>query len=150
LTPLKLTSQVSVVLVALALAACGGGSSSSEGTNAKKFSGSEQDVAQVVDDLQSAAKDGDGQKICDDIFDASLKQSVTKAASGDCASAVVKPLKNTTFTVTGVTVKGNTAVARVNQSTGGKATIAFRKSGGDWKMTGSTPATKKAIPAPQK
>ena len=46
-------------------------------------------VEQVMSDLQSASRDGDGQRICSEIFTPKLSNSVTRSsATGSCASEV--------------------------------------------------------------
>jgi hypothetical protein len=148
-TPHRLSPPIIAVALALCLSACGGSDGSSDaGKNAKKYEGTKKDVAQVVDDLESAAHAGDGKKICNEIFDPVLQKSVNKA-SGDCESAVVKPLKNTTFTVDSVKVTGGNAQAQVSQSTGGQATFYLRNTGDTWRMTGATPKIKQAVPPPK-
>src|SRR4051812_16753398 len=68
---------------AIVLAGCGSGDKSSAGD----FQGEQKAVAQTVEDLQTAGRKGDADKICTDLLAASLVQTIRRA-SGECAKAV--------------------------------------------------------------
>src|SRR5687768_13741041 len=75
-----------VAIVVLALAGCGGGSGDDQpaGDTSSKSDNSTA-VKQVMADLQTASRAGDGKRICTQIFTPKLADSVTNsAASGSC------------------------------------------------------------------
>ena len=136
------TTAAALVIAAAsaALAGCGGGGSSNSG-NAARFSGAQKDVAKVVDDLQAAARAGDGAKICGEIFSDTLQRSV-ESASGDCEAAVNKSLHSPKegFVARTIDITGDRAVAVVDeQLTGRPTTMFFSKQGGQWRIDAVRP-----------
>jgi hypothetical protein len=118
-----------------ALAGCGG---TTEGPNAKNFSGGDQKkLAQVVDDLQSAARSGDTAKICKDIFIPRLSAEIAKLAKTTCRAKVGQELPhNETISLRQVAVTGATAVGTVTEQTGKITRLTFVKQSGQWKISG--------------
>lgn len=128
--------RIAVLLAAaLVLAACGQSESSS-----KKFSGEEQRVADLVEDIQSAGEKKDADKICNDYLARSLVDEV-KAAGSDCAAEMDKSIKDADdfeLDVQDVTVRGSTAQARVKGNAGKDdpvRTFSFVKERGQWRAT---------------
>jgi hypothetical protein len=63
------TGLAVALAVTAAVAGCGDSDSSDEPSgSAQGVSGEEQRVAQVIEDFEQAAKDGDNARICDEIF----------------------------------------------------------------------------------
>ena len=138
----------SVLLVAAhAVAGCAqGGTSATD--SAAKFSGAEKQIATTVEDLQTAAKDKNGAKICASLITIQLQQSVAKQSAGKgCSSAVDKAIKQTDpvdYIVKDVKITGDSATATV-QSKSDKDVVAteqwtLQKQAGRWKIS-STPAS---------
>src|SRR4051812_1612197 len=92
--PVRMPRAHSAALVVLALAAlltaCAPSSGSSD--SAGNFRGDQRAVATTVEDLESAAKDGDENRVCRDLLAAALARRL--AAQGGCAAAVDKAIKN--------------------------------------------------------
>jgi hypothetical protein len=131
------------LVVALAAAGCGQANKDS----ATKFSGEQRAVAQAVEDLQSAGRKGDAQKICTDLLAPALIEEI-RHASGDCAKVLDGALQDAdTFemTVEKVTVDGTRATAVVKSDAGKKDrtdTLELVREGRNWKIAslGGAPA----------
>ena len=129
---------VPLALATLVVAAGCAPQSSSKSKNTPKFQGAQKDVAQAVDDLESAANDGDSAKICTDIISAQFRQKL--AARGPCAAVVKKAIRDADTVSTKVDqvhINGDTATARVTYETGKKdrtGTIPLVREGGGWRI----------------
>jgi hypothetical protein len=124
-------SFVPLLLAAVLLTGC-------TQSTAPAFEGTEGAVAQVVDDLQTAGKRGDAEKICSQILSRSL---VTKldAPGTSCAKEIdqaIKDAEDFTLTVRDVTVTGDQATAKVQSGEDGPtATFRFSKEDNRWKAS---------------
>ena len=115
--PCRPSAVLALLALALPLAACA--PSSGSGNSAGDFRGDQRAVATTVEDLESAASDGDENRICRDLLAPGLVRAL--GAQGGCAAAVDKAIKNAdTFAVDvqSVRVAGNRATARVKFETG--------------------------------
>ena len=136
---MRCAALTTALVVALALVGCGGGTSNED--SAKDFSGEKQQVASIVEDLQSAAEDSDERAICD-LLTGELRDAETKGAgAATCRAALEKALKDTDqsdLTVKSVTIDGDeaSAVVRAKLSDGDhrEETIALRKVGAAWRI----------------
>ena len=128
------------LVVALALAGCGGGGTSNDDSS-EDFTGEKQAVASIVEDLQSAAEDSDEQEICD-LLTGELRDAVTKGSgAASCRAGLEKALKDTDqsdLTVKSIAIDGDeaTAVVRAKLSDDGSRdeTIELRKLGAAWRI----------------
>ena len=123
-----------VLALVLPLAACGATTTSSK----SKFTGEQEKVAAVVDDLAAAGRSGDADKICSDIL---AKELVTelKSAGGDCVSEIKSAIDDASdydLKVDSVKVNGNSATAVVRQGAkGAPTTYTFVKEDGGWRAS---------------
>lgn len=106
---------------------------------------SDQDaVEQVMSDLQVASREGDGERICNQIFTPKLSNSVTKnSASGSCAAEVKDKLfsPETKIEVRNVDVPDDVnATATVKEANGNTSTVFLVKQSGRWRIRSVTPA----------
>jgi predicted lipid-binding transport protein (Tim44 family) len=120
-----MTPRPSAAFAAVAVAALAAGcqpQSSTRGDSAGKFRGDQRLVAQTVEDLQSAAGDGDGAKICRDLLSRALAGRLAQGGRGCAASveAAVKDADSVDLTVESVRVSGERATARVRLETGAR------------------------------
>ena len=125
------------VVVAVALVARGSGSDDN--------AASDQDVVrQVMTDLQTAARAGDGERICNQIFTPKLSNAITKAsASGSCAAEVKANLfsPQTTIDIENVEVPDESnATVTVKEANGNTSTVFLVKQSGRWRIRSVTPA----------
>jgi hypothetical protein len=126
------------VLAATLLAGCGATTTN----NAGDFQGDKKAIAQVVDDLQKAAKGrADTKEICNTIFAKTVADQL-KQGSDDCQDAVRRQLKDASdfdVSVKTVTVNGNSATASVVSKVNGDdatQTLQFVKDGKAWRISG--------------
>jgi outer membrane PBP1 activator LpoA protein len=123
-----------VLLAAVALAGCGGTASSSS-----NFSGTERDVADQVEALQSAGESRDGDKACNDVLSAALRRAMA-TATATCADQVAEAMKDADdfeLDVRAVEVNGDRATARVQARVGGAdrlRTLELVRERGSWRI----------------
>jgi len=137
--PLRPVLGLSLAALATVLIAAGCAPQSSSSSNStSKFKGVQQDVAQAVEDVESAANDGDGAKICNDLVSSAFRQKLS--ARGACATVVKEAIKDAdsvAMKVDQVRVNGDTAAARVTYETGKKdrtGTLRLVREGGRWRL----------------
>lgn len=108
-------------------------------------SSSDQDaVRQVMTDLQTASREGDGQRICNQIFTPKLSNSVTRSStSGSCATEVksklFSPQTQIEVETVAVTDESNATVI-VKEANGNTSTVFLVKQSGLWRIRSVTPA----------
>ena len=108
-------------------------------------SSSDQDaVRQVMTNLQTASREGDGQRICNQIFTPKLSNSVTRSsASGSCAAEVksklFSPQTQIEVETVAVTDESNATVV-VKEANGNTSTVFLVKQSGLWRIRSVTPA----------
>lgn len=129
-------SRIGVVAIACGsalLAGCGGGG---EGENAEKFSGEAAKVATVVDELQGASRDRDGERICEELFTERYAKKVSDEAKAPCVDRASKNLSNpeAKLTIEDLKVQKTTAVATVLEQDGSRSLLGLVKAGGDWRI----------------
>ena len=118
----------------LLLAGCGG-----EGSSAGGFEGEEREVAEAVEEIQTAAERRDPEKLCRDLLAKALRDSVGKAGSS-CDKEMDKAIKDADafdLDVEEVTVTGTTAQVAVRGDAGSKrrsATLRMVKEDGRWRL----------------
>jgi hypothetical protein len=137
----KALATVAAVAVAAAMAGCGGGASSDQKTTGADTATKAADnaaVAQVLADLQSASRAGQGNRICTQIFTPKLADSVTvSAASGSCAKEVKKKLfsRKAEIVVQNLTVpNAANATATVKEANGNVSTVFLVRQSGRWRI----------------
>ena len=129
---LVIAAAVAVVLVA-------------RGSGSDDNAASDQDaVRQVMTDLQTAARAGDGERICNQIFTPKLSNAITKSsASGSCAAEVKANLfsPQTTIDIENVDVPDESnATVTVKEANGNTSTVFLVKQSGRWRIRSVTPA----------
>jgi predicted lipid-binding transport protein (Tim44 family) len=137
--PARLLALALAVAVAALAAGCAPSQSSSNSTS--KFKGDARLAAQAVEDLQSAASDGDNDKICTQILARAFAGKLAAAGHGCPATvdAAVDDADTIDMTVERVSVDGDQATARVKLETGKKdrhATFQLVRENRRWKISG--------------
>jgi len=130
------TAGLLLALVAVApLGGCFGGGDDGSDSDA---------VNQVLTDLQSASRDGDGSRICDEIFTPKLAASVSRnAKSGSCATEVKAKLFSPKAQIDVETIavpNESNATATVKEANGNVSKVFLVKQDGHWRIRGVTPA----------
>lgn len=122
---------------ALALSGCGGGDEADAKNNAERFEGDERQVAEVVDRLGEAAREGDTATICEDLVTAELQTRIREASGTSCAQELEENIVSgeTTFEVESIEVKSDDATAVVVDQEGRKSRLFMVRDQGDWRIT---------------
>lgn len=101
-------------------------------------------VRQVMTDLQTASRDGDGERICNQIFTPKLSDAITRSsASGSCAAEVKANLfsPKTTLEVENVEVPDESnATVTIKEANGNTSAVFLVKQSGRWRIRSVTPA----------
>ena len=101
-------------------------------------------IDQVMSDLQSASRDGDGTRICQEIFTPKLAALISRSAkSGDCATEVKAKLfsPDAKIDVESVDVPDSSnATATVKEANGNVSKVSLVKQGGEWRIRSVTAA----------
>jgi hypothetical protein len=127
------TSAGFLVALTLALAGCGGGSSS-----ATEFEGEERAVADAIEEIQTAAQRRDQAKMCRELVARSLREKIASGGSS-CDKEVEKALEDADaleLVVRDVNVTGTTAEATVGGEAGDGTkprTMKLVKEDGRWR-----------------
>jgi len=123
-------------VLALSLAACG---SAAPRDSAQDFQGDERAVAIAVENLESAANDDDTEAVCTRLLAQRLLATI-KEQGKNCATAVKDAFQDADakdLTVDDVTIRGETATAKVTSGSGGKKrtdTLQLEKVGAAWRI----------------
>lgn len=119
-------------LVALSLSGCG----AEDAANAAGDSGGDPDVAQVVDRLAEASREGDGARICDELFTENLRISVERASGRECADEVVANVgvSDASYDLQNLTVDRNQATAVLKDQTDRRSRVLFQRVEGQWRI----------------
>ena len=136
---MRCAALTTALVALLALAGCAGGTSNKDSSN--DFTGEKQQVASVIEDLQSAAEDSDERAICD-LLTGELREAVTQASgAATCRAGLEKALKDTDqadLTVKSITIDGDEANAVVRAKLGDDnsrdATVKLGKLGAKWRI----------------
>jgi hypothetical protein len=131
-----------ITAATLAAALAVGGCASADTNSADDFQGQRKAVAQTVEDIQKAGRDGDEQKFCDDLLAAPVvsRLRAQPGAKNDCATALGDSLEDADsfdMTAKSVTIAGNRATAVVKSDAGKKDrsdTLTFVREGSNWKL----------------
>lgn len=128
------TAYVGALVGVSLVIGCGGGDDKS--TNADRFEGDDRDVAVVIDDFAEAGRDGDGTRVCDEIFDESLKRNIEREAKQSCASEVQDNLPKDKYEldVDTIEIKGKSATVTVTDQDDNKSVLVMTKTGDDWRI----------------
>jgi hypothetical protein len=101
-------------------------------------------VRQVLTDLESASREGDGERICNQIFTPKLANLVTSSSpSGSCATEVKSKLfsPDAQIEVQSVSVTDESnATAIVKEANGNTSTVFLVRQSGVWRIRSVTPA----------
>jgi hypothetical protein len=101
-------------------------------------------VRQVLTDLETASREGDGERICNQIFTPKLANLVTSSStSGSCATEVKSKLfsPDAKLEVQSVNVTDESnATAIVKEANGNTSTVFLVRQSGVWRIRSVTPA----------
>ena len=121
---------------------CGGDDDDGGSSNADRYEGDEREVAALVDDFANAGREGDGARVCDEIFAVALTRNVEREAKQSCATEVEENLPEGDYEleVDDVNVKGQTATANVTDQDDNSSVLHMVKTGDAWRILRVTSA----------
>ena len=139
------TKSLAALTALVLLAGCGGSSGGSSGGGSGGGGGDQEDAVRgVMTDLQTASREGDGARICNQIFTPKLADSVTSSSkSGSCAKEVKAKVfsPKAKITVDDVTVSdAANAEATIKEQNGKTSSVFLVKQGGEWRVRSIKPA----------
>jgi hypothetical protein len=140
-SPRTLTCAFCALALTIGLGACG------ETASTGNFKGESHNVAQTVSNFQTDATSADEKKLCENDLAATLTTRLRGA--GGCQAVLKNQLREIdalNLTIESIVVKGNSALAHVKSTYGGKSritTLTVVKEGSHWKISGmgSTPVS---------
>jgi len=114
-----------------------GGDDDDVNNNADNYDGTDAEVAAVVDDFANAGRDGDGAKVCDEIFAEELSANVEEEAGQSCASEVEDNLPEGDYelTIDTLQVDGDKATVGVTDQEDNKSVLHFERTDSEWRVT---------------
>ena len=127
----------SLLALSAAVVAIGcGGDDDDANNNADNYEGTDAEVAAVVDDFANAGRDGDGAKVCDEVFSEELAKNVEEQAGQSCASEVEDNLPEDDYelTIDTLQVDGDTATVGVTDQEDNKSVLHFERTDADWRI----------------
>ena len=133
--------KIAVAVLALVVTGCGGAGGTSGGGSSGNDEGA---VRAVMADLQTASREGDGNRICNQIFTPKLADSVTSSSpTGSCAKEVRHKLfsPDAKIAVESVDVSDPAnAKATVKEKNGKTSNVFLVKQSGEWRIRSVQPA----------
>ena len=126
----------SLLAVSAAVVAIGCGDDDDANNNADNYEGTEAEVASLVDDFANAGRDGNGEEVCDEIFDEALAKNVEQAAGQSCATEVEDNLPEGDYelTIDSLEVEGDTATVGVTDQDDNESVLHVERVDGDWRV----------------
>jgi hypothetical protein len=138
----QLRRFTSLLAISAAAVAIGCGGDDDVNNNAGDYDGTDAEVATLVDEFGEAGRDGDGDKICEEIFTEELAGNVEEAAEQSCPSEVQENLPEGDYEVTidSLEVDGDTATVSVSDQDDNESVLHVEKIDDDWRVARVTPA----------
>ena len=130
------------LIVAAAVAGCGGSDDYEEEPAPRKLSGDQRGILGTIDLLESASRSGDAEQICEVIFTETLARSIRRASGHSCVAEVSDTLTSpdAQFSVSRkIEVDGPRATATIRERNGDVSTVRLVNEGGTWRIDGVTP-----------
>jgi hypothetical protein len=129
-------------LSGLALAAgCGG--DDDPPSNADRYDGEEAEVAGVVDDFVEAARDGDWERVCEQVFHESLMRNIERESGQSCPSEVEDNLSEDQddyeLEVDSIDVQDAAATVAVTDQDDQQSVLVIARGDSGWRIARVTP-----------
>jgi hypothetical protein len=132
-----------VAAVSAAAVAIGcGGDDEDVNNNAENYDGTDAEVAGLVDDFANAGRDGDGTKVCEEIFTSQLAANVEREAGQSCPTEVEENLQEDEYEleIDSLQVDGDTAEVGVSDQDDNSSVLHIENADGAWRIARVTPA----------
>jgi hypothetical protein len=132
-----------VVVVVVVVVLLMGGGDDDVNNNADRYEGTQAEVAAVVDEFANAGRDGDGTKVCEDIFTADLAQNVERESGQSCPSEVQENLPEDEYEleVDTLEVDGDIATVAVTDQEDNSSVLHITKVDAAWRIARVTPGS---------
>lgn len=132
-------AAVAVIVVVVVLLV---GGDDSVNNNAENYDGTDAEVAGLVDDFANAGRDGDGTKVCEDIFTTELTDNIEQESGQSCPSEVEQNLPEGEYEleVDSLEVDGDAATAGVTDQDDNSSILHIAKVDDVWRIARVTPA----------
>lgn len=130
---------VVAIAVATPLAACGG---SEDPEPPPGVSDDQRAILATVDALQTASREGDARKICEEIFTPGLARSIRRSSGRGCPAEVRRTLTSPDAQLSvarTIDIEGSRATTTVREQNGNTSTVRFAKVGDAWRIERVTP-----------
>jgi hypothetical protein len=135
---------VGVLLIASALPGCGGSDKTTSTATTVAVQAQQRGILDAVDALQTAARAGEGQRICTTLFTLRLARSIATSSKHSCAAEVKQNLFKREESISvgsDIVVKAKTATAVIREQNGNVSTLHLLNRRGAWKIDSVTPKT---------
>lgn len=125
-------AYLAAVAGATLVVGCGGG----DDKHADNYEGEEANVAGVVDTLEEAGHDGDGNRVCQEVFAAPLAENVARESGQSCADEVEENIPEGEYElqIDSLQVDGPTARVSITDQANNQSILEMVKSGDDWRV----------------
>jgi hypothetical protein len=130
-----MTPGLAVLAAAIALTGCGGSDKAQKAP--ATVSGDQRGILGTVDALQTASRSGDAQRICADIFTATLVHSIKTAAKHSCVKEVTDTLISPDAEISvgrDIKVTGVRATATIREHNSNLSKLFLLKQAGQWRI----------------
>ena len=138
----RLCAGAAALSAALFLGGCGGSGEPPTASKASPVQGDQRAILDTDDALNTAGRQGDGGKVCDQLFTAGLKRSVEVSAGRGCAAEVKRSLAAPDEEISlqrDVEIAGSRASAVIREQNGNVSTLHLVKQGGRWRIAAVSP-----------
>ena len=124
-----------VGIQATALAVGCGGDDDPE-SNADRYEGTEREVAALIDEFAEAGRDGDGERVCEEVFTTALARNVAREADQPCPDEVEENLPEGEYelTVDSIEVKNDAATVHVTDESDNESLLTLVNDNGEWRV----------------
>jgi hypothetical protein len=137
----KRIAYVAAVSATALVIGCGG-DDDDVNNNADNYSGTEAEVASLVDDYGNAGREGDGTQICEEIFADDLTSNIEEQAGQSCPSEVQDNLPEDEFEVEidSLEVNNKKATVAITDQDDNRSVLHIERGDAGWRISGVTPA----------
>ena len=120
----------------------GGGDDDDVNNNADNYSGTEAEVAALVDDFANAGRDGDGTQVCEEIFAPELTENIEDEAGQSCPSEVQDNLPEDEYEleIDSLDLEDDTATVAVTDQDDNSSVLHIERADAGWHIARVTSA----------
>jgi hypothetical protein len=121
------------VLAAAVLAGCGGGSDDS------RFSGDELAVAEAIEALEQASREGNAERICNELFTDRFVREISRTTGGQSCLQRVRTrflADDADLQIRSIQVAGGRATAVVREQNGNRTRLTLLRQSDEWRVDG--------------